>query len=99
MGVVERVLKRARERLVGTLDFRKGRALLLPDEPNLPELPLAPEGLEGLKRGSRIVVQVHYGKRPYGTFLAYLGEGRPPRRRRRPSSPSTASAPSSPRRS
>lgn len=78
MGVVERVLKRARERLVGTLDFRKGRALLLPDEPNLPELPLAPEGLEGLKRGSRIVVQVHYGKRPYGTFLAYLGEGEAP---------------------
>ncbi|BDG18756.1 ribonuclease R [Thermus thermophilus] len=77
-GVVERVLKRARERLVGTLDFRKGRALLLPDEPNLPELPLAPEGLEGLKRGSRIVAQVHYGKRPYGTFLAYLGEGEAP---------------------
>ncbi|BAW00844.1 exoribonuclease II [Thermus thermophilus] len=45
MGVVERVLKRARERLVGTLDFRKGCALLLPDEPNLPELPLAPRGL------------------------------------------------------
>ncbi|SDE72351.1 RNAse R [Thermus arciformis] len=77
-GVVERVLKRARERVVGRLDFRKGYALLLPDEPGLPELRLSPEGLEGLKRGSRIVVQVHYGKRPYGTFLAYLGEGEAP---------------------
>ncbi|WP_298631457.1 ribonuclease R [uncultured Thermus sp.] len=77
-GVVERVLKRARERLVGTLDFRKGYAVLLPDEPGLPELRLLPEGLHGLKRGSRIVVKVHYHRRPYGEFLEYLGEGDAP---------------------
>lgn len=77
-GVVERVLQRARERLVGALDFRKGYAVLIPDEPGLPELKLHPEGLHGLKRGSRIVVQVHYGKRPYGEFLEYLGEGDSP---------------------
>ncbi len=77
-GVVERVLRRARERLVGTLDFRKGYAVLLPDEPGLSELRLLPEGLEGLKRGSRMVVRVHYGKRPYGEFLEYLGEGDAP---------------------
>ncbi|TBH21858.1 ribonuclease R [Thermus thermamylovorans] len=77
-GVVERVLRRARERVVGTLDFRKGYAVLLPDEPGLPELRLLPEGLHGLKRGSRIVVRVHYGKRPFGEFLEYLGEGDAP---------------------
>ncbi|GLV47350.1 ribonuclease R [Thermus sp. LT1-2-5] len=77
-GVVERVVKRARERVVGTLDFRRGYAVLLPDEPGLPELRLLPEGLLGLKRGSRIVVEVHYGKRPYGKFLEYLGEGDAP---------------------
>jgi ribonuclease R len=77
-GVVERVLKRARERVVGTLDYRRGYAVLIPDEPGLPELRLLPEGLEGLKRGSRIVVQVHYEKRPYGVFLEYLGEGDAP---------------------
>ena len=77
-GVVERVLKRARERLVGTLDFRKGYAVLLPDEPGLPELRLLPEGLHGLKRGSRIVVKVHYHRRPYGEFLEYLGQGDAP---------------------
>ncbi|MDM7323849.1 MAG: ribonuclease R [Thermus sp.] len=77
-GVVERILKRARERVVGTLDFRKGYAVLLPHEPGLPELRLLPEGLHGLKRGSRIVVKVHYDRRPYGEFLAYLGEGDAP---------------------
>lgn len=77
-GVVERVLRRARERVVGTLDFRKGYAVLLPDEPGLPELRLLPDGLHGLKRGSRIVVKVHYGKRPFGEFLEYLGEGEAP---------------------
>jgi ribonuclease R len=77
-GVVERILKRARERVVGTLDFRKGYAVLLPDEPGLPELRLIPEGLHGLKRGSRIVVKVHYDQRPYGEFLEYLGEGDAP---------------------
>ncbi|WP_117237078.1 ribonuclease R [Thermus sediminis] len=77
-GVVERVLKRARERVVGTLDFRRGYAVLLPDEPGLPELRLLPKGLEGLKRGSRIVAQVHYERRPYGEFLEYLGEGEAP---------------------
>jgi len=77
-GVVERVLKRARERVVGTLDFRRGYAVLLPDEPGLPELRLLPEGLHGLKRGSRIVVKVHYDRRPYGEFLEYLGEGDAP---------------------
>ncbi|KHG66262.1 ribonuclease R [Thermus sp. 2.9] len=77
-GVVERVIKRARDRVVGTLDFRRGYAVLVPDEPGLPELRLLPEGLEGLKRGSRIVAQVHYEKRPYGTFLEYLGEGDAP---------------------
>lgn len=77
-GAVERVLKRAREQVVGRLEFRKGYALLLPDEPGLPELRLLPEGLEGLKRGSRIVARVHYGRRPFGEFLAYLGEGEAP---------------------
>ncbi|GGN00621.1 ribonuclease R [Thermus composti] len=77
-GVVERVIKRARERVVGTLDFRRGYAVLIPDEPGLPELRLLPEGLAGLKRGSRIVARVHYGKRPFGEFLAYLGEGEAP---------------------
>ena len=77
-GAVERVLKRAREQVVGRLDFRKGYAVLLPDEPGLPELRLLPEELEGLRRGSRIVARVHYGKRPYGVFLEYLGEGDAP---------------------
>ncbi|WP_018111636.1 ribonuclease R [Thermus igniterrae] len=77
-GVVERILKRARDRVVGTLDFRRGYAVLVPDEPLLPELRLLPEGLHGLKRGSRILVRVHYAKRPYGEFLEYLGEGEAP---------------------
>ncbi len=78
LGRVVRILKRAQTRLVGRLAFRKGEARLLPDDPALPELPLAPEGLEGLPRGGRILVQVHHGKRPYGTFLEYLGEGDDP---------------------
>ncbi|MCH1927223.1 hypothetical protein L6232_20665, partial [Shewanella sp. C31] len=45
VGVVERVLKRAREQVVGRLDVRRGYAVLVPEEPGLPELRLLPEGL------------------------------------------------------
>lgn len=78
-GVVTAVLERAHPRLTGRLFFRKGYALLNPDDARLPDLKLKPEGLEGLEPGARISVRVQYpqGKKasaePYGEFQAFLG--------------------------
>ncbi|MER3425872.1 MAG: ribonuclease R [Thermus sp.] len=77
-GVVERILKRARTHLVGSLDFRKGYALLLPDEAGVPPLRLHPEGLEGLLPGARLLVRVEYGPRPYGVVERFLGQTETP---------------------
>ncbi|KGQ22746.1 ribonuclease R [Thermus filiformis] len=77
-GVVERVLKRAREQVVGTLDLRRGYALLLPDEAGIPPLKLHPKGLEGLMPGARLLVRVEYGPRLHGVVERYLGQGEAP---------------------
>ncbi len=78
-GVVERVLKRARDRVVGRLEFRKGYALLVPDEPSLPPLKLLPKGLEAAQPGARAVAQVHWADPPYGEVVLLLeGEGEDP---------------------
>lgn len=77
-GVVERILKRARTHLVGSLDFRKGYALLLPDEAGVPPLRLRPEGLGNLPPGARLLVRVEYDPRPYGVVERSLGQGEAP---------------------
>ncbi|MGQ9692371.1 MAG: ribonuclease R [Thermaceae bacterium] len=78
-GVVERILRRARTHVVGTLDYRKGYALLVPDEVGIPPLRLRPEGLEGLLPGARLLVRVEaYGSRPVGVVERYLGQGESP---------------------
>ncbi len=83
-GEVIRILERARDKLVGTLEFSRGYAILRPDDPRVRErLLLVPDGLEGLEPGARIVVRVRYpeetGERePFGEFLEYLGQGETP---------------------
>jgi ribonuclease R len=78
-GLVTAVLERAHHRLTGRLFFRKGYALLNPDDARFPDLKLKPEGLEGLEPGARIAVRVQYppGKtapaEPYGEFQTFLG--------------------------
>ncbi|GEM85539.1 ribonuclease R [Meiothermus granaticius] len=79
-GAVTAVLERAHHHLIGRLFFRKGYALLHPDDPRLPDLKLRPEGLEGLEAGARISVRVQYpqGRKtpaePYGEFQTFLGQ-------------------------
>ncbi|PZA07930.1 MULTISPECIES: ribonuclease R [unclassified Meiothermus] len=77
-GRVAQVLERSRRKLTGRLEFRRGYAWVLPDDPRLPgKVKLEPEGLAGLEQGARIAVQLHYpegrGGEVYGTFLEYLG--------------------------
>ncbi|XOB99507.1 ribonuclease R [Deinococcota bacterium DY0809b] len=83
-GEVIRILERAKQKLVGTLEFARGYAILRPDDKRYPErLLLSPEGLEDLREGARIAVVVHYPedtgeKEPFGVLHEYLGQGETP---------------------
>lgn len=79
-GKVAQVLERSRSKLTGRLEFRRGYAWVLPDDPRLPgKVKLEPEGLAGLEQGARIAVELHFpqtgdkGGEIYATFLEYLG--------------------------
>jgi len=80
-GKVAQVLGRARHKLTGRLEFRRGYAWVLPDDPRLPgKIKLEPEGLAGIEQGSRIAVELCYPERGevYGRFLEYLGSADDP---------------------
>lgn len=83
-GEVIRILERARRKLVGTLEFARGYAILRPDDKRYPErLLLSPEGLEDLREGARIAVSVQYPeetgeKEAFGVLHEYLGQGETP---------------------
>ncbi|WP_018465845.1 ribonuclease R [Calidithermus timidus] len=82
-GVVAEVLERARDRMTGRLDFKRGFAWLISDDPKLPRMiKLMPLGLGGLEAGARIAVKINYpdrpGHEPYGEFLEYLGQADDP---------------------
>jgi len=80
-GEVVRIKERARRTAVGRLEFSRGYAWLVPEDPRLPpRIKLAPEGLSLLKPGSRIAARLKYpeetGEREvYGVFLEELKEG------------------------
>jgi hypothetical protein len=57
VGEVIRVLERSRQSVTGTLEFKRGYALLRPDEPTLPSLALEAHGVLG---GARLVVKPQY---------------------------------------
>ena len=83
-GEVIRILGRAKQKLVGTLEFARGYAILRPDDKRYPDrILLSPEGLEDLREGARISVRVQYPeetgeKEPFGVFHEYLGQGHTP---------------------
>lgn len=82
-GVVAEVLERARDRMTGRLDFKRGFAWLISDDPKLPRMiKLMPLGLGELEAGARIAVKINYpdrpGHEPYGEFLEYLGQADDP---------------------
>ena len=83
-GEIIRIIERARRKLVGTLEFSRGYAILRPDDKRYSaRLLLSPKGLAGLEEGARIVVNVIYPeesgeKEPYGEFAEYLGDGYTP---------------------
>ncbi len=56
-GEVIRVLERARETLTGTLEYKRGYALLRPDETHLPSLTLEANDLSA---GTRLVADILY---------------------------------------
>jgi ribonuclease R len=82
-GVVSEVLERARDRMTGRLEFKRGFAWLISDDPRLPRMiKLMPLGLGELQAGARIAIKINYpdrpGHEPYGEFLEYLGQADDP---------------------
>jgi len=79
-GTVEEILERGPRKLTGRLFFRRGIAWLHPDGPPLPPLRLHPEGLQGLREGARIAVEVINPPPPQAPFgqLDRLLEGEGP---------------------
>ncbi|WP_457636815.1 ribonuclease R [Oceanithermus sp.] len=83
-GEIIRIVERARKTLVGTLEFSRGYAMLRPDDKRYQRrLLLLPGGLEDLREGARIVVEIQYPEEtgepePFGVFREYLGQGRTP---------------------
>jgi len=83
-GEIIRIVERARKKIVGTLEFSRGYALLRPDDKRVPgRLLLSPEGLQDLREGARIAVTVHYPedtgeKEIFGVLHEHLGQGETP---------------------
>ncbi|UCH25883.1 MAG: ribonuclease R [Trueperaceae bacterium] len=80
-GVIVRILERRHHRVVGTLEYARGYAILRPDSARLRErILLVPESVGTLEGGSRIVVKMVWPeesgeKDPFGEVEEYLGEG------------------------
>jgi ribonuclease R len=80
-GEIVRILERKHQRVVGTLEYSQGYAILRPDSPKLRErILLLPESVGKLEAGSRIVVRMIWPdesgeKDPFGEVQEFLGEG------------------------
>jgi ribonuclease R len=82
-GRIIRILERAREQVVGTLEYSRGYAILRPDETRLPRTVLLPDGTESLRAGARINVKLYWPEltgedEPYGQIIEVLGDGDSP---------------------
>ena len=83
-GEIVRVLERGYQRVVGTLEYASGYAILRPDSPRLKSrVLLLPDTVGKLEAGSRIVVKMVWpedsGERdPFGAVEEYLGSGDDP---------------------
>ena len=79
-GEIVRITERANTRLVGTLEYARGYAILRPDSPRLKErILLTPDSVGRLDAGMRIVVRLIWpeesGERdPFGEVVEVLGE-------------------------
>ncbi|HEX7022516.1 MAG TPA: RNB domain-containing ribonuclease, partial [Trueperaceae bacterium] len=83
-GEVVRVLERKHDRVVGTLEYARGYAILRPDSPKLRErILLLPDTVGKMEAGSRIVGKMVWPedsgeKEPFAEVEEYLGEGEDP---------------------
>ena len=83
-GEIVRVLERKHVRVVGTLEYSRGYAILRPDSPRLRErILLLPDSVGKLEAGSRIVVRIIWPedsgeKEPFGELEESLGDGDSP---------------------
>ncbi len=83
-GEIVRILERKHIRVVGTLEYARGYAILRPDSPKLRErILLLPESVGKLEAGSRIVGKIVWPetsgeKEPFAAVEEYLGEGENP---------------------
>ncbi|MEM6431088.1 MAG: RNB domain-containing ribonuclease, partial [Deinococcota bacterium] len=80
-GEIVRIVERKHQKLVGTLEYSRGYAILRPDSVRLRErILLLPDSVGKLEAGSRIVVKIVWpeasGERdPFGEVEEYLGDG------------------------
>jgi len=80
VGEIVRVVERANDRIVGTLEYARGYAILRPDSPRLRErILLTPESVGRLDAGLRLVAQMIWPeasgeKDPFGEVVEVLGE-------------------------
>lgn len=83
-GEIVRILERKHQRVVGTLEYSRGYAILRPDSPKLRErILLTPESVGKLDAGSRIVARMNWPEEsgdsdPFATVEEYLGDGDSP---------------------
>lgn len=80
-GEVVRILERKHNRVVGTLEYARGYAILRPDSPRLRErILLLPESVGQVEAGTRIVAKIVWPevsgeKDPFGEVEEVLGAG------------------------
>ncbi len=83
-GEIVRILERGYDKVVGTLEYARGYAILRPDSPRLRErILLTPESVGKLEGGSRLVVRMVWPeasgeKDPFGEVEEFLGRGDDP---------------------
>lgn len=83
-GEIVRVVERKHNRVVGTLEYSQGYAILRPDSPRLRErILLLPDSVGKLDAGSRVVVKIIWPedsgeKDPFGELEESLGDGDTP---------------------
>ena len=79
-GEIVRVVERKNTRVVGTLEFAKGYAILRPDSPRLSErILLTPDSIGDIEAGLRVVGKISFPeesgeKEPFGEVVDVLGE-------------------------
>ncbi len=80
-GEVVSIVQRKYEKIVGTLEYTKGYAVLRPDSPRLRErINLTPESVGEIEAGTRLVAKIIYPEASkeryaYGEVEAVLGDG------------------------